>query len=214
MIKIYGMDASIFSNKVKMAANAIGLEYEFITMDFKAGDMSKPDYLAIHPAGKIPGMSDDGFTLFESNTIIKYLANKKGSDLYPEALQQRAIIDQWTDFSNIHIGNAVSKVLGNKIFAPIFGMPVDEQSMADGVKFFERFLPIIDTQLGKNKYLAGDFLSLADITLFATLEPSEVADLDLTPYNNVVTWRNTLKQEKFYTDSFTSYEDTLKAMTG
>jgi len=206
------MDASFFSNKVKMTANALKLEYEFINMDFKAGDMSKPDYLAIHPAGKIPGMSDDGFTLFESNAIIKYMADKKGSDLYPKTLEQRAIIDQWVDFSTMHIANAVSKVLGNKIFAPMFGMPVDEQSMADGIKFFERFLPIVDVQLGKNKYLAGDCLSLADITLFSTLEPSEAAGLDLTLYNNVVTWRNALKQEKFYTDSFTSYEDTLKAM--
>ncbi|VAW84213.1 hypothetical protein MNBD_GAMMA16-1483 [hydrothermal vent metagenome] len=212
MIKLYGMDASFFSNKVKMTANALELEYEFVNMDFKAGDMSKPEYLAIHPAGKIPGMDDDGFTLFESNTIIKYLADKKGNDLYPKALKQRAVIDQWTDFSNIHIGNAISKVLGNKIFAPMFGMPVDEQSMADGLKFFERFLPIIDTQLGKNKYLASDILSLADITLFSILEPCEVAELDLAPYNNVVTWRNALKQQKFYTDSFTSYEDSLKAM--
>lgn len=212
MIKLYGMDASFFSNKVKMTANALELEYEFVNMDFKAGDMSKPEYLAIHPAGKIPGMDDDGFTLFESNTIIKYLADKKGNDLYPKALKQRAVIDQWTDFSNIHIGNAISKVLGNKIFAPMFGMPVDEQSMADGLKFFEKFLPIIDTQLGKNKYLASDILSLADITLFSILEPCEVAELDLAPYNNVVTWRNALKQQKFYTDSFTSYEDSLKAM--
>ncbi len=212
MVKIYGMDASVYSNKVKLAANAIGLAYEFQSMDFKAGDMSKPEYLAIHPAGKIPAISDGEFSLFESSTIIKYLADKQGSDLYPKELKQRAVVDQWIDFSTIHIGGAMVKVLFNKMFAPMMGMPVDEQSMADGIQFYARFLPILDVQLGKNKYLAGDSLSLADITLLAMLDPSEVAELDITPYSNVIIWRETLKKEKFYTDSFTEFGDVLKAM--
>lgn len=212
MIKIYGNDASVYSNKVKLAANAIGVKYEFQSMDFKAGDMSAPEYLSIHPSGKIPGMEDEGFKLFESSAIMKYLVDKDGNTLYPKELKQRSTVDAWIDFASIHIGNAVTKVLFNKIFAPMMEMPVDEQSMADGVKFYERFLPIVDAQLSKSKYLASDTLSLADITLLAVIDPSEVAGLDIMPYANVVKWRNALKQEKFYTDSFTSYDDVLKAM--
>jgi glutathione S-transferase len=212
MVKIYGNDASMFSNKVKLTANALGVAYEFVTMDFRAGDMSKPAYLAIHPAGKIPGMDDGGFTLFESSAIMRYLADKQGSDLYPRALQLRAQVDAWMDFSTIHIGHAVTKVVFNKIMAPAFGMPVDAQSLADGIKFYARFLPVVDAQLAKQRYVASDALSLADITLLAVLDPSEAAGLDITPYAHVVQWRTARKQEQFYTDSFTSYDDVLKAM--
>jgi len=212
MVKIYGNDASVYSNKVKLVANAVGVDYEFQSMNFKAGDMSTPEYLTVHPSGKIPGIEDGDYKLFESTAIMKYLADKEGSTLYPKNLKQRSTVDAWIDFSSIHIGGAITRVIFNKIFAPMMEMPVDEQSLADGIKFYERFLPIVDAQLGKSKYLAGDALSLADITFLAMLDPSEVAGLDITPYANVVLWRNTLKQEKFYTDSFTSYDDVLKAM--
>ena len=212
MITIYGNDLSVFSNNVKLSANAIGVEYEFKALDFRAGDMQKPEFVAISPSGKIPAMTDGNFSLFESSSIIKYLADKQGSDLYPKDLQQRYTVDKWLKFSNIHVASGVTKVLFNKMFAPIMEIPVDERAMEDGMNFYNRFVGVIDAQLGKTKYLAGDALSLADITLLAMLDPSEAAGFDITPYANVVKWRNALKQEKFYTDSFTSYEDALKVI--
>jgi len=212
MVKIYGIDASFFSNKVKLSANAMGVEYEFQTISPLSGETKTPEYLQIHPAGKVPAMTDGDLNIFESSTIIKYLADKNNSELYPKDLKQRYLTDEWIDFATIHVSNAISKVLFNRVFAGMMDAPVDEQSLQDGLKFYERFLPIVDEQLGKNKYLAGDALSLADTTLLAILDPSEVAGLDITPYANVVKWRNALKQEKFYTDSFTSYGDVLKNM--
>ncbi|VAX35753.1 hypothetical protein MNBD_UNCLBAC01-210 [hydrothermal vent metagenome] len=212
MVEIYGNDLSLFSNKVKLAANAIGTEYEFKNLDFQAGDLGKPEFLAINPVGKMPALKDGEFTLFESTSMIKYLADKQKSELYPQELQARYTVDKWLEFVSIHIGASVTKVLFNKKFAPIMGLPVDERSMEDGINFYKRFLPIVDTQLSQSKYLASDTLSLADITLLAILDPSEVAGHDITPYANVVKWREELKKEKFYTDSFKSYDDAFQAV--
>ncbi|MDA0986266.1 MAG: glutathione binding-like protein [Bacteroidetes bacterium] len=88
-------------------------------------------------------------------------------------------------------------------------MEVDELSKKDGIRFYARFLPIVDAQLGKNEYLSGEAFSLADITLLAMLDPSEASGLDISPYKNVVKWRNALKQKSFYTKSFTTFDDVL-----
>lgn len=214
MLKIYGNCLSAFSNKVIYVADALKIQYEFKNLDFKAGDLKKEDYLAIHPAGKLPAIDDDGFILFESSAIIKYLADKKTSPLYPKDLKQRAIVEQWLDFGVIHIGGAIMKVTFNRIVAPAMGLPVDKQSEKDGVAFLGRFLPIVNAQLGKNEYLAGDGLSLADINLLAMLDPVEVGKIDIGQYENIVKWRNALKQQDFYTDHSKEIENSLKALSG
>ncbi len=210
MLKIYGADLSSPANKVRFVANFLEIEYEYIRVSFKKGEHKKEEYLKIHPAGKIPAIDDDGFTLFESDAICKYLASQKQSSLYPLDIKQRAIVDQWVDFSTVHTGVAMGKVLFNKVFAPIVGAPVDEQSMKDGYMFLSRFLPVLDDALAKNKHLASDCLSLADMTLLATLDPLEVSGVEFNKYKNICQWRNSLKKERFYTQCHDSYGEVLK----
>lgn len=212
MLKIYGSDISVFSNKVRYTANAMGLEYEYQPMNIPAGDTQKPEYLRIHPAGKVPAMDDDGFILFESNAICKYLADKNGSELYPKELKQRSVVDQWVDFSTLHVSNAVNRLLFNRVLAPLIGMAVDEQSIKDGINFVARFLPIVDKQLEVKNYFASGQMTLADVCLLASLDPVEISDIDISSYQNIVRWRNALKQEKFYKDCFDEYGEPLRAM--
>ncbi|VAW18835.1 hypothetical protein MNBD_BACTEROID05-1212 [hydrothermal vent metagenome] len=210
MLKVYGADLSSPANKVRFVANFLEMDYEYIRISLKNGEHKKEDYLKIHPAGKIPSIDDEGFTLFESDTICKYLASREKSSLYPTDIKQRAIVDQWVDFSTIHIGVAMGKVLFNKVFAPIVGVPVDEQSMNDGYMFLSRYLPVLEGVLGKNKYLASGCLSLADMTLLATLDPLEVSGVEFDTYKNICQWRNSLKKESFYTKCHNSYGEVLK----
>jgi len=166
MLKIYGANLSAPANKVRMTANILRLEYEYVQVNIREGEHRTEKYLAINPAGKVPAIDDDGFKLFESDAIIKYLAVSEASTLYPEDIKQRAIIDQWIDFVAIHVGGAMGRVLFNRVFASFAKVPADERSLSDGIKFLGRFLPVIDQQLSQAKYLAGDQFSLADITLY------------------------------------------------
>jgi len=211
MLKIYGSDLSVFAIKVRLAANCLKLDYEYIKVNLREGEQRKPEYLALHPAGKVPVIDDDGFVLFESNAIIRYLADKNGSDLYPKNLNTRAIIDQWIDFTTLHIGNGINKVLFNRLFAPMIpNMEVDERSIQDGLSFLERYLPLIDKHLGSYRYLAGEKMTLADIVLLATLDPVELGQIDISAYSHINKWRNALKQEEFYTKCHKEYGESLK----
>lgn len=212
MLKIYGADLSAPANKVRMAAHALGIEYEYIRISIKEGENRTEEYLKMHPAGKVPVIHDDEFVLFESDAIVKYLASKQRSPLYSDDLKQRAVVDQWMDFTSIHVGGAMGRVVFNRVFASFARVPVDERSLKDGLKFLTRFLPVVDRQLSKAMYLAGEQFSLADIGLLATMDPAEVAEVDLTPYGHLVKWRRELAQKDFYTRCHASYEEALKKL--
>ena len=197
MLKIYGNRNSGSANKVEYTALILGLEYEYKEMDFQK-DLKTPEYLKIHPAGKVPSIDDNGFVLFESGAICKYLCEKNGSDLYPKDLKQRALVEQWTDFSVQHVGTAMGRVAFNKLFGPMMGIPVDENSLKEGYQFLEKFLPIVDNQLGKNKFLASGKMTLADLTLFAVLEYADKVQYDLSMYKHLNIWRNKLMNMDFY----------------
>lgn len=210
MLTIYGADLSSPANKVRFVANALGLAYEYKRVRIREGENRREEYLKIHPAGKVPAIVDDGFALFESDAICKYLCAKQSSPLYPSGLKERALVDQWVDFVTIHIGGAVSKVLFNRVFAKVIGVPVDENSLSDGLKFLDRFLPVVERQLGKNTYLTGGELSLADFDLLAQLDPCEAAGIDLTAYPKIANFRKKLQQQDFYKKCHDDYASALK----
>ncbi|OGX08091.1 MAG: hypothetical protein A2Z88_07305 [Omnitrophica WOR_2 bacterium GWA2_47_8] len=210
MLKIYGGDRSSPSNKVRFTANVLGLQYEYIKVNLRAGEHRQPEFLKINPAGKIPAIDDGGFYLFESNAIIRYLADKNNSALYPKGLKERAIVDEWIDFGSMHVGAAMSKVTYNRLYAPSRGESVDERSIQDGLAFLGRFLPVVDDQLGKNKYVTGPTMTLADLNMLALLDPAEASEVDVSKYKNIVRWRNALKKEAFYTKCHKDYLDTVK----
>ncbi len=210
MLKIYGSDLSSPANKVRFVANSLGLKYEYVKVNLREGEHMKPEYKKVHPANKIPAIDDDGFNLFESNAIIRYLADKNKSPLYPKDSKARAIVEQWLDFGSMHVGLALSKVVYNRLFAPMRGVPVDENSLKEGISFLERFLPVVDEQLSKQKYLAGDEMTLADINLLALLDPAEAANIDLSKYKNVAKWRSALRKQDFYTKCHKEYGEALK----
>ena len=210
MLKMYGSDLSTPANKVRFTANALGLKYEYKKVDLHGGENRRPEFLKLHPAGKIPVIDDDGFILFESNAISKYLCEKNKSPLYPTALKEKAIVDQWIDFISLHVGTAMSRVVFNRLFAPVIKVEVDERSMQDGLNFLSRFLPVVDQQLAKQGFLVSNQLTLADMNLLTTLDPAEAASIDLSGYKNIVKWRNNLKQKDFYTKCHKEYGETLK----
>ena len=165
MLKIYGSDLSSPSNKVRFVANYLGIPYEYIRISIRNKENKTEAFLKMNPAGKVPTIDDDGFYLFESGTICKYLCEKHKSNLYPSELRQKAIVDQWIDFIVIHINAAMGRVLFNRVFAPITKAEVDEKSLECGLKFLDQYLPVVESQLVKNKYIVGDQLTLADLTL-------------------------------------------------
>ncbi len=211
MLTIYGSDLSGPANKVRFVANYIGLAYEYRQINLREGEHKQEWFLRINPVGKIPAMSDGDFNLFESGAICKYICTKAASNLYPTDLKQRAIVDQWIDFSTLHIGINMSKLTFNRVFAPRLKRPVSQESITDGETFLSQQLPVIEQQLSQHKYLCGLQITLADLTLLAALDPAELSGIDLNKYPQITAWRNNLKSQGFYTKCFKEYGESLKA---
>ena len=209
MLIIYGADLSSPSNKVRFVANYMRLPYEYRRVSIRKGENKTEAFLQKHPAGKIPVIEDGGFILFESDAIIMYLAEKEESPLYPKTLQAKALVHQWMNFSSFHINQAVNRVVFNRVFAPRISADVDQASLNDGVRFLQRFLPVVDGQLARQPFLAMKEITLADMTLLAALDPAEAAEIDLSPYVYLEKWRQTLMKEPFYRMCHDCYEETL-----
>ena len=210
MLTIYGSDLSGPAIKVRLVASYLDIPYEWRLINLREGEQKQEWFLKINPVGKIPAMDDAGFTLFESNAICRYLADKKGSSLYPKDLKERANVDRWIDFVTLHIGVHMATVTFSRLFAPRLGRPVNEGALADALKFLEQYFPVVEKQLERHKYVAGDHLTLADITLLAALEPAELAQVALAAYPKLQAWRNELKQQPFYTKCYKEYGEMLK----
>jgi glutathione S-transferase len=210
MIKIYGSDLSSPANKVRYIANYLNLKYEYIHIKLREGEHRKKEFLQLNPSGKIPIINDDGFIVVESNAICKYLCNKEKSPLYPHDYKKQALVDQWVDFITLHVGSAMNRIAFNKIFVSLLKTSVDEQSLADGLKFFARFMPIVDNKLKKHEYVCGDDITLADFVLLATLDAGEMSGLDMGQYSNVERLRSELKKQDFYTQCHKKYGESLE----
>ncbi len=212
MIKVYGLGLSFPVNRVRMCLNAINVDHEFVIINPLAGETQTEEYLKMSPSGKIPAIDDDGFYLFESNAIMKYLCRKHNSNLYPSDLIEQAHVDSWLDFIVAHLNNGLAKVFFNKIVAGLIDAEVDKKSMEEGYGFLERFMTVIEQQLGTTPYLAGDRMTIADIALLATVDPFEVIDIKLSDYPSVAAWASKLMKESFYTKVHGSYKETLDAV--
>ena len=154
MITIYGMDLSTFTNAVRFTANYLDVDYQYQRVNLMEGEGQTEAYRQVSPAGKIPGLDDNGFKVFESSAIQRYLAVKENSSLFPEDLREGTKVEMWQTFVHNHIITAVNKVVFNKVFYQMTDIPKDERSLADGINFLQRFLPIVDKELEKQKILS------------------------------------------------------------
>lgn len=196
-MNIYGHFFSAPSNKVRYCANAVGLEFTYHHVDLQQGEQQHPDFLNINQLGKVPAIEDDGFMLSESDAICRYLANKAGK-LYPDDLHTRARIDRWMDISAQTVLLQMSKILFNRFFAPMLGEEPNQTAIEDGQRNLGVILPHINNQLAQSAYLAGDELSIADISMLAAIDPFDMLEVDLSDYPQLKKWRKELMQQDFY----------------
>ena len=116
MIKIWGRNTSSNVQKAMWAVGELKLEHERIDVGGAFGKNKEPAYLAMNPNGLVPTLEEeDGFLLWESNSVVRYLAGKhdKSGALEPKDAKQRAIASQWMDWQLSVVGPAIfARVLG------------------------------------------------------------------------------------------------------
>ncbi|MDR6235984.1 glutathione S-transferase family protein [Pseudomonas oryzihabitans] len=169
MLKILGRISSINVRKVLWCCDELGLAYE--REDWGAGFRSaqSAEYLQWNPNGQIPVLLDGDFVLWESNSILRYLANAHGGEaLYPQEAQIRARVDQWLDWQASELNPAWSYAY----LALVKQQPPepDPQRLAEGVTAWNGRVAVLEAHLTQHgPYVAGATFSLADIVLGLSL---------------------------------------------
>lgn len=162
-MRIWGRNTSSNVQKVMWAVGELGLQVERIDVGGPFGQNREPRYLAVNPNGLVPTLEeDDGFTLWESNTITRYLAAKYGrGTLEPADMRARARAGQWMDWQLSVLGPAITPVFWGLIRTPVEKR--DNVAIAASQQKTTEAMRILDAQLGKAAYVAGDTFSMGDI---------------------------------------------------
>jgi len=183
VLDFYYIGGSAPCRAVLMTAKAVGVELNLKVTNLMTGDHLKPEYVALNPQHTVPTLVDDGFALWESRAIMVYLVEKYGktSSLYPSDVKARAQVNQRLYFDMGTLYDRFAAYLYPQIFAKA---PADPEKL----KKLEEALGWFNTYLEGQKYAAGDNLTLADISLTATVSTMELAKIDLSKYPNVVAW--------------------------
>jgi len=163
MLKILGRITSSNVQKVVWLCDELGVPYERTDIGGPFGGNDKPEYLSINPNARVPTIDDDGFILWESNAIVRYLAEKHGQDsaLWPKSLQDRASAGRWMDWTATTLSPAHVPVFQGLIRTPEAERNMDAILKArDG---YSKAVSVLDWWLADHEYLSGDEFGFGDI---------------------------------------------------
>lgn len=165
MLKLWGRTNSVNVKKVLWMLDEVGIPYERAEAGMEHGVVNTPEYRAMNPNSRVPTMEDGGFVLWESNSILRYLAMKHGSGLYPADPAARASADRWMDWQLSTLSGAE-----RNLFWGMVRTPAEKRDMAAvmaGMKAGGACWAMVDAHLAMHggPFLDGGRMTIADIVL-------------------------------------------------
>ena len=164
---IYGPAISTYVRTVRLVCEEKGSPYELVEVDIIQGGNKTPEHLARHPFGRVPAFEHDGFALYETSAITRYLdavlpgqaltpADPKGTARMQQAI---AIVDSYA------YGAMISAIVMQRVVMPLVGGAADEAVVAAALPTAELSLDALEALIDGHTWFAGDALSLADLHL-------------------------------------------------
>ncbi|HXZ48404.1 MAG TPA: glutathione S-transferase family protein [Usitatibacter sp.] len=164
MLRILGRLSSINVQKVVWCCDEIGLAYERVDVGGKFGGNDTPEFLAKNPNGLVPVIEEDGFVLYESNPIVRYLSARHApGTLWPDDLRSRADADRWMEWQSTSFTPAQRDA-----FWQLFRVPEDRRDAAAieaSRARSEKCASILDAHLAKRRFLTGERFTAADVVV-------------------------------------------------
>lgn len=198
MLKIWGRKNSSNVRKPLWAAEELGLAYEAIDAGGAFGVVDTPEYRAMNPNGRVPVIEDDGFVLWESNAIVRYLLGKHApnSTWYSADPQARAIADKWMDWTSSSFAGPFRTV-----FWGVLRTPADKQdwpAINAAIKECSELLSMADEALVSQPYLSGKDIGMGDIPLGSFIYAWFEMPIERAPQPHLQAWYERLKQRPAY----------------
>ncbi|MGB8338008.1 MAG: glutathione S-transferase family protein [Burkholderiales bacterium] len=217
-MKLYYHPASTTSRPLVLFAAENNIPLDMQVVDLFTGEHYKAPFEAINPNRMVPVLEDGSFRLTESSSILKYLADKAGSPLYPKDLQQRARVNERMDWINTQLNRDFGYGFVYPQIFPTHKRRSEEAHDATlqwGKERAQGWLKVLnDHILGPdNNYLCGDKITIADYFGAAFVSVGELTGTDFAAYPNVKKWLDrmkTLKSWKQVNEVIEGYGASLK----
>ena len=201
MIKIWGRNTSSNVQKAMWAVGELKLEHQRIDIGGAFGMNREPKYLAMNPNGLVPTLEEeDGFLLWELNSVVRYLAGKydKTGALEPKDAHQRGLAGQWMDWQLTVCGPAITPV-----FWGLIRTPPEKRDMAAikaGAEKTVAAFKILDAQLGRTAFVAGPTFSYGDIPVGVMCYRYVQLVADRPPTPNLDRWYGAISARQAFKD--------------
>lgn len=167
VLKLYGSPFSTCTKRVATVLHEKKVPFEIYSINLAAGEHKTPSYLEKQPFGVVPYIDDDGFILYESRAISRYIALKyktQGTQLIPtDDLKKIALFEQAASVEQSSFDPYATAIGMEKIIKPRKGIQPNEITVEAALTSLSAKLDAYDVILAKQKYLAGDDVTLADL---------------------------------------------------
>ncbi|BBL70836.1 glutathione S-transferase family protein [Methylogaea oryzae] len=195
-MKLYYHPLSPFARKVFIVAEQLGVKLETQMVDLLAGGGQTPDFLRLNPQGKVPTLVDGDFSLWESNAIVQYLAEKApASSLLPNDARSRADILRWQFWESSSWAPACMVFVYERLLKPKMGQgEIDPGKLKRGEEKFRPLAKMLDDHLSTHAWLVGDGLTLADLSVAPILMYAEAAAYPMEGYPHLAGWFGKIQQ--------------------
>lgn len=189
-MRLYYHPLSANSRRAVMTALHLGMPVELELVELVKGEQRQPSFLGKNPAGRVPMLDDEGFLLPESHAIMIYLAEKTpGQTVYPADVRGRADVNRWMFWCSHHFMPAISVLNWENMVKRLIGLgEPDPVELRRGEKLVIEHAGLLDAHLAGRKWIAGSALTLADLSVAASLMTTTVAKLPVLQFGNLQAW--------------------------
>jgi glutathione S-transferase len=189
-MKLYMNPASSNARRVRLTATVLGIGLDEQPIDLSKGEQRTPEYLAINPNGTVPTLVDGDCVLTESRAIMQHLAAKKPeSDLLPRDAWARTDVIRWQFWDAAHFSPQLGTFTFQKLIKQWLGLGGPDQGRLDeALTNFRRFAGVLNAHLNGRKYIVGNALTIADLTIASSMMYAQQTEVPVAEYSHIQTW--------------------------
>jgi glutathione S-transferase len=188
-MEVYADPITVNCRKVLAGLQLMGVDYTLRKIDYFQAEQKSPAYVAINPNAALPSMRDDGLTLWESNSILQYAADRHGkTSFYPTDPKRRADINRWLFWECGAWFPSCYVFLVENCVKPLLGGAADPAVLEKEAPNFHKLAGILDHRLGSGQWVCGDGPTIADISLASAIHLHQWQQLPLGPYPHLTRW--------------------------
>ena len=168
----------------------LGIEAQSVEKDLMAGEMKRPDYVALNPNMKAPTLVDGDLVLWEASAIMAHLCIKAGSDMWPaDRPSEQVEVLRWLSWNDCHWADAVSPYYFEHVVKPTFNIGKPDCAVLEGKdKTLRKYAQVLDGHLEGRSYAACDRLTIADFQLASMATYWRESQMPLAPFTNITRW--------------------------